>query len=134
MEQLKVAPSTYYDAQSRPPSPRELRDREIGAQLRAIFAHNYSVYGKRKMTAAAQRAKLNVGRDQVARIMKREGIRGASRAKKLHHPRRQGRRSSAGPRAAQLHRGSSQPTLGRRLYLLLHLERRCLRGVHHRCE
>ncbi len=43
---------------------------------------NYSVYGRRKLTKAARRAGIDVGRDQVARLMAREGIRGASRARK----------------------------------------------------
>lgn len=43
---------------------------------------NYSVYGRRKLTKAAHRAGIDVGRDQVARLMAREGIRGASRATK----------------------------------------------------
>ena len=81
-EQLTVAPSTYYDAKSRAPSKRALRDAELGPALEAIWKHNYSVYGKRKLTKAARRKNLNVGRDQVARLMKRQGIRGASRSKK----------------------------------------------------
>jgi putative transposase len=47
-----------------------------------LFKKNYSVYGRRKLTRAAQKKGLDIGRDQVARLMKREGIRGASRAKK----------------------------------------------------
>jgi len=43
---------------------------------------NYSVYGRRKLTKAAHRAGIDVGRDQVARLMAAEGIRGASRARK----------------------------------------------------
>jgi putative transposase len=48
----------------------------------ALFVANYSVYGRRKLTKAAQRAGIEVGRDQVVRLMRREGIRGASRAHK----------------------------------------------------
>jgi transposase InsO family protein len=48
----------------------------------ALFVANYSVYGRRKLTKAAHRAGIDVGRDQVARLMAREGIRGASRARK----------------------------------------------------
>ena len=44
--------------------------------------HNYSVYGRRKLWKAARRAGMDVGRDQVARLMATEGLRGASRAKK----------------------------------------------------
>jgi putative transposase len=47
-----------------------------------LWKKNYSVYGRRKLTLAARRAELDVGRDQVARLMRAAGIRGASRAKK----------------------------------------------------
>ena len=67
---------------SRPPSNREIRDAQLGPELEAIFKKNYSVYGKRKLTKAAKRRGLCCGRDQVARLMKRQGIRGASRAKR----------------------------------------------------
>jgi len=47
-----------------------------------LWKRNYSVYGRRKLTKAARRAGHDVGRDQVARLMRCQGIRGASRAKK----------------------------------------------------
>jgi putative transposase len=50
--------------------------------LVALFVANYSVYGRRKLTKAARRAGLDIGRDQVARLMEVAGIRGASRARK----------------------------------------------------
>jgi putative transposase len=81
-EELQVAPSTYYDAKDRQPSKRELRDRELAPKLTELWKTNYSVYGRRKLTAKAKREGIDVGRDQVARLMRREGIRGASRAKK----------------------------------------------------
>ena len=80
--QLQVAPSTYYDTKSRPASARQTRDEELGPALEAIWKKNYSVYGRRKLTKAAKRKDLDIGRDQVERLMKRQGIRGASRAKK----------------------------------------------------
>ena len=67
---------------SRAPSNRAVRDAKLGPELEALWKKNYSVYGKRKLTKAAQRREFDVGRDQVARLMKRQGIRGASRAKK----------------------------------------------------
>ena len=79
---LQVAPSTYYDAKSRPLSARALRDAVLSPVLVALWVHNYSVYGRRKLTKAAQRAGHDVGRDQVARLMRQAGIRGATRAKK----------------------------------------------------
>jgi putative transposase len=57
-EQLAVAPSTYYAAKSRPPSDRTIRDAELGPKLEKLWKHNYSVYGRRKLWKAAQRAVL----------------------------------------------------------------------------
>lgn len=79
---LEVAPSTYYAAKARPPSARTVRDAELGTALRALWVKNYSVYGRRKLTKAARRAGLDAGRDQVARLMRDNGLRGATRAKK----------------------------------------------------
>lgn len=81
-EVLQIAPSTYYDARSRPLSARALRDAVLMPLLLALWVRNYSVYGRRKLTKAARKAGHDVGRDQVARLMRRAGIRGASPARK----------------------------------------------------
>jgi len=39
-------------------------------QLVALWEDNYRVYGARKLWKAARRAGLDVGRDQVARLMR----------------------------------------------------------------
>jgi putative transposase len=59
-----------------------LRDEELGPVIKDLWQKNYSVYGRRKLTKAARRKNLECGRDQVARLMKQQGIQGASRAKK----------------------------------------------------
>jgi len=79
---LEIAPTTYWSAKTRPPSARARRDAELGPKLEALWEKNYSVYGRRKLAKAARRSGLDVGRDQVARLMAAHGIRGASRAKK----------------------------------------------------
>lgn len=79
---LEIAPSTYWSAKTRPPSARALSDAVLGPKLTALFERNYSVYGRRKLWKAARRAGLDVGRDQVARLMRANGLRGATRAKK----------------------------------------------------
>jgi len=79
---LQVAPSTYYSARRRPPSTRAERDAQLGPALLRLWEENYSVYGRRKLAKAARRAGLDVGRDQVARLMRVHGIRGASRERK----------------------------------------------------
>jgi len=51
-------------------------------ELTLIHWANYSVYGVRKMHAAMRRAGWEVGRDQVARLMRKAGLRGAIRGRK----------------------------------------------------
>ena len=65
-----MAPSTYYAARSRPPSPRAERDAVLRPVLREIWSANYCVYGARKLWKAAVRGGWEVGRDQVARLMR----------------------------------------------------------------
>jgi len=67
---------------TRPRCARAKRDAELGPQLEALWERNYSVYGRRKLTRAAQKAGIGIGRDQVARLMRANGLRGASRARK----------------------------------------------------
>ena len=76
---LQVAPSTYYAAKARPPSQRQLRDEVIVVAMLAIWQANYSVYGARKLWKAMQRAGHTIGRDQVARLMRSNGLRGVRR-------------------------------------------------------
>ena len=78
---LQVAPSTYWSAKRRPPSARALRDAKLMPLLLVLWQANYSVYGSRKLWVAARRAGHDIGRDQVARLMRRLGIRGVKRTK-----------------------------------------------------
>jgi putative transposase len=78
----KIAPSTYYSTRSRPLSARAIRDAVMGPLLLALWKANYSVYGARKLWKAARRAGHDIGRDQVARLMRELGIRGVRRGRR----------------------------------------------------
>lgn len=80
---LQVAPSTYYAAKARQPSARAVRDGELGPALLKLWEANYRVYGARKLWKAARRAGIDVGRDQVARLMRSLGIEGTRRTKRV---------------------------------------------------
>jgi putative transposase len=80
---LQFAPSTYYAAKTRAPSPRAVRDAILMPLLLALWIANYRVYGARKLWKAAQRDGHDIGRDQVARLMRQLGIRGVNRSKKV---------------------------------------------------
>ena len=62
---------------------RAQRDAELRPALRELWEANYRVYGARKLWKAARRAGHDVGRDQVARLMRAEGIEGARRTKRV---------------------------------------------------
>ena len=76
-----MAPSTYYAVKSRQPSERVKRDAVMTPVVRALWEENYRVYGARKIWKAAQRAGHDIGRDQVSRLMRSEGIKGVRRTK-----------------------------------------------------
>ncbi|MEW6869997.1 IS3 family transposase, partial [Trueperella pyogenes] len=50
-------------------------------ELKKIHARNYGVYGGRKMWHAARRAGWDIGRDQVAWLMRIAGISGVRRGR-----------------------------------------------------
>jgi putative transposase len=81
-KELQAAPSTYYAAKSRPPSARVVRDAVLVPILVALWTTNRKVYGARKLWRAARRAGHDLGRDQVARLMRQAGIEGWRKAKK----------------------------------------------------
>jgi hypothetical protein len=75
--------TVYYANKARPPSARACRDAVIGPALRQLWEDNYRVYGARKLWKTARRAGHDVGRDQVARLMRTAGIEGVRRGKRL---------------------------------------------------
>ncbi|MDI3330327.1 MAG: IS3 family transposase [Micrococcus sp.] len=80
---VPVAPSTYYAAKSRRPSVRAQRDAVMIQVVRQLWEENYRVYGARKIWKAALREGHQIGRDQVARLMRVEGIEGVRRTKRV---------------------------------------------------
>ena len=80
---LQIAPSTYYTAKARPESARAARDVVLTALILMLFKANYSVYRARKMWKAVRRKGEDVGRDQVARLMRQMGLRGARRGRQV---------------------------------------------------
>ncbi len=83
---LQVAPSTYYEVRSRRPSARAERDAVMIPVVRRLWEENYRVYGARKIWKAARRAGHDLGRDQVARLMRAAGIEGVRRTKRVGPP------------------------------------------------
>ena len=80
---LGWATSSYYSAKSRPLSARAIRDAVMLPVLITLWMTYRKVYGAVKLWKAAQRAGHDIGRDQVARLMRQAGIRGVSRSRRV---------------------------------------------------
>ena len=74
--------STFYARRSREPSRRELEDRELVAAIHAVREGYRRVYGVRKTWRELRRCGVTVGRDRVARLMRKEGLEGVRRGKR----------------------------------------------------
>ncbi len=72
----------YRAAKTRPASDRQLRDTELIPVIERIHADNYGVYGARKIWHAMRREGWDIGRDQVARLMRTAGLNGVIRGRK----------------------------------------------------
>jgi transposase InsO family protein len=79
---IGVPVSTYYARRSRKPSARALAERELVREIYAAREGYRSVYGVRKTWRELRRRGVGVGRDQVARLMRQEGLEGVRRGKK----------------------------------------------------
>jgi putative transposase len=78
---VKIAPSIYYAALTRPKSAREIHDEELKREIQRVYDENYKVYGARKIWWELHREGIRVGRCRVERLMRRLGLSGAVRGK-----------------------------------------------------
>jgi putative transposase len=85
MHECKIAPSTYYAHHKRlaGPSARTVRDEELKPLIREVFTANYRVYGARKIWRKLNRQGHVVARCTVERLMRKMGIAGAVRGKRV---------------------------------------------------
>lgn len=85
---MQIAPSTYWlhaQRQARPElrPERAKRDDVLAHEVRRVWQANMQVYGVRKVWRQLHREGLEVARCTVARLMRRQGLQGAVRGKKL---------------------------------------------------
>ncbi len=109
---LQFAPSTYYAAKTRPLSARAIRDAVMMPILIALWTANYEVYGARKMWKAMRRPGHDVGRDQVARLMREPASRACVAAARCAPPRPTEGDAATGSRRARLHRRRGRTSCG----------------------
>lgn len=71
---LEVSRSGFYAWQHRPASARARVDAQLGAVLRACYAHHRGKYGRPRLTRELREAGYAVNSKRVRRLMLREGL------------------------------------------------------------
>ena len=79
---LGLSSSGYYAWVRRPPSARAKRDAELVLKIRKAYDEYRQVYGRPRLYAELKEAGEVVGEKRVGRLMKQEGIWGASRRRR----------------------------------------------------
>jgi len=72
---LAVSPSGYYAWRSRPPSAREMANRELKATIRKVLDESGGTYGSPRIYQVMRKLRLLCSRNRVARLMRAEGLR-----------------------------------------------------------
>ena len=80
---LPFASATYYAAMSRPLSARTTRDTELKPEIQRVWEEHRRVYGADKVWAQLKREGRPAARCTVERLMRKLGLRGVVRGKKV---------------------------------------------------
>lgn len=105
---MPIAPSTYHERTRDPVTQADWDDAHRANVVLDVWLANRSVYGADKLWTAAAKAGHDVGRDQVARLMRIVGIQGARRGK--HKTRTTWRDAGAARHPDLINRAWSTPT------------------------
>jgi putative transposase len=92
---LGVSPSGYHAWRRREPSRRSVADAELRRKIRTIHARSKGTYGSPRVHAELAASGKLVGRKRVARLMREDGLEGASRRRGVRTTRRSPQASPA---------------------------------------
>jgi len=79
---LGVAPSTFYAARGRPPSPQRMRRGRLDAAVREAFDASGGTYGSPRVRAQLRRGGHEVSKKTVEAFMARQGLQGRPRKRR----------------------------------------------------
>ena len=71
---LGVSTSAYYEWRGRAPSAREVEDRRLAVEVRAVHRESRQTYGARRVHAELRARGVECGRHRVARLMREGGL------------------------------------------------------------
>ncbi len=74
-EVLDVSPSGYYAWRRRPPSKREMANRELYKKIEAVYDESHGTYGSPRIYRALKRQGVRCSENRVTRLMRLHGLR-----------------------------------------------------------
>ena len=86
---LKVSRSGYHAWKDRPPSKRERENAALAERIREIHHRSRETYGYPRVHAELRALGVNCNRKRVARLMRKDGLRGCMRGRRRKHTTRQ---------------------------------------------
>jgi len=99
-QELEVSRSGYYAWRGRPPSKREMANRELKEKIQAVFAESHETYGSPRIYRILRSQGLTVSVNRVARLMRSGGLR-AKQARHFRSTTRRNKKDSVAPNLLQ---------------------------------
>jgi putative transposase len=94
---LGVSRSGYYAWRSRPPSERARCDAMLSEKIETIHRNSRATYGAPRIHAELRSLGIRCGRKRVARLMRRAGLRGCLRGRRMRTTHRKALQQAAAP-------------------------------------
>lgn len=101
-----MSPSSYYAWRNRPPSQREMANRELKVRIREVFEESGQTYGSPRIYQILRKLGLLCSQKRVVRLMRGAGLR-AKQARRFRNPHAHRRARPAPTR--RVHSQASQP-------------------------
>ena len=93
---LEVSPSGYYAWQGRPPSKREMANRELTEEIKAAFEESGETYGSPRIYQVMRKLGLLCSKNRVVRLMHAAGLR-AKQSRRLRATTKRNKAHCAAP-------------------------------------
>jgi putative transposase len=107
-EVLDVSPSGYYAWRGRPPSKREMANRELTEKIKIEFKKSGETYGSPRIYQIMRKLGLMGSKNRVARLMRAEGLR-AKQTKRYKSKTKRNRSHRAAPNLLNRDFGAERP-------------------------
>lgn len=93
---LDVSPSGYYAWRGRPPSKREMANRELMAKIEVVFKESGETYGSPRVHRALQKQGVKCSENRVARLMRLRNLK-AKQVRRFRSTTKRNRADRAAP-------------------------------------